>query len=272
MGNPAIVVVSQQLRVLSPHIVSTRFEEHLGRNQMDYQRLFLVPSRCPVQHARVVAEDDDSSVALKPGCVCVMPARRPFRFEFPAGFMVSAFHFRIEGPGGCDVANDFIPFKRLEWNKSACDRAWKIMQLRKPADWLRAEALLRQYLADLISVDWTAMQQQIDQARDWQDVLEHLSTAPLSPGQISELAERRGITRHHFTRRFSETFGCTPRTWHRRHLSQRVVSDLLQRRDTLSTLADEHGFSDAFALSRFVSSSTGMNPKAIRSHGLFGSR
>ncbi len=263
-------LLTKHLQVQISHAHPTRFDDHLGRNSMDCQRLFFVP-KCSSAKARVVAEDDDTSFDLTPGRVCILSARRPYRFEFPDGFCLAAFHFRVEGPGGCDVLDEDIPFTLLHKNNVAlCDDAWDILHLKKPADWLLAEALLREQIALILDSDWTTIQERFERGQKWQLALDILSSAPVLTGQISEIAERMGVSRHHFTRSFQKHFSCSPRTWHRRKLSQRIVDELMSTEHNLSVIAEAYGFSDAFALSRFVSSSTGMSPKAIRKHGLFG--
>ena len=270
-SRPNIEFIDQHLRLHVPHAVSNSFVDHVGRNSMDYQRLFLIPSCSTALDARVVAEDDNSSVALKPGTICIMAAQRPYRFEFPTGFHLSAFHFRVEFSGAHDIFNDFIPFKALATDAiDECDSAYEWTALRTPSDWLRAEGLLRMHVANSIDTSWAEIQDRIAGLRKWQDVLDDLASAPVSAGQIELLAKRIGISRHHFTRSFRKDFGCTPRDWHRRHLSKRVVAALMNQERTLADLADDFGFSDGFALSRFVSQSTGMSPSAIRQNGFFG--
>ena len=98
-----------------------------------------------------------------------------------------------------------------------------------------------------------------------------LEVAPPSGADIAQIARAAGVSRQHFTRRFTADFGCTPRAWHQRQLARRVVERLLADDASLETLADAFGFSDAFAFSRFVVRTTGMRPSHWRqSHALLG--
>jgi len=71
----------------------------------------------------------------------------------------------------------------------------------------------------------------------------------------------------HFSRRFRSVFGMSPRSWHRRHLSLLVVERLLQGTESMSELAAEFGFSDAFSFSRFVKQTAKASPTALRANG-----
>lgn len=268
---PQMEFIDQQLRLHVPHAVATIFDDHVGRNSMDYQRLFFVPSSSQATKARVTAEDDQSSFAMKPGTICMLAADRPYRFDFPDGFHLGAFHFRLEYAGVHEIFQDVIPFKVLSTQAvEVCDQAFELLHLRSPRDWLRAEALLRQYVAEAFTCSWREIQERAAGLRKWELVLNELATAPYSSGLIELLAQRLDISRHHLTRSFRKEFHCTPRDWHRRQLSKRIVTALLNDDRPLADLADDFGFSDGFALSRFVSHSTGKSPAIIRKHGFFG--
>ena len=268
---PNMEFIDQHIRLHVPHAVATIFDDHVGRNSMDYQRLFFVPSSSRAPKARVTAEDDETSFPMKPGTICMLASDRPYRFDFPDGFHLGAFHFRLEYAGVHEIFQDLIPFKVIT-NRAVdiCDRAFNCLHRRTPSDWLRAEALLRSYLADVLACSWQDIQERAAGLRKWQIVLDELASAPYSSGLIELLAKRLDISRHHFTRSFRKDFGCTPRDWHRRQLSKRIVTALLNEERTLADLADDFGFSDGFALSRFVSQSTGKSPAEIRKHGFFG--
>lgn len=68
----------------------------------------------------------------------------------------------------------------------------------------------------------------------------------------------------YFANLFSRHMGVAPAAYVRRRRVERVRERLWYSRDTLATLADELGFSDAFHLSKTFKNLTGMSPRQFR--------
>lgn len=252
------------LRLVCPHARATRFTEaHLGRNAIHLHRLFLVPGDT-APGSRVVDERSRREWPLTPGTATLLPARRLYRFDFTAGFHLVGFHFRLEGPGGVDVLDGAIEAAQRDDELVAAETACTAVDLATPGAWLSVEGILRQQVAQMLTVSWPAIEQASATARRWKATLARLDSAAPGAADITRLAQAAGLSRQHFTRSFRTDFGCTPRDWHQRQLARRVVDRLLADDAPLDEVAEDFGFNDAFSLSRFVLRATGLRPSHWR--------
>jgi AraC-like DNA-binding protein len=252
------------LRLVCPHARATRFiAAHLGRNSIHQHRLFLVPGDAAVG-SRVIDERARREWPLVPGSATLLPARRTYRFDFEAGFHLVGFHFRLEGPGGVDVLDGVLETAQHLDALADATAAVAALALSTPGAWLQVEGLLRAQLGRTMNVSWAAIEQQAAVGRRWKATLARLESATPGAAEVTRLAQAAGISRQHFTRTFRADFGCTPRDWQQRQLARRVVDRLLADDSALAEVAEEFGFSDAFALSRFVLRATGQRPSAWR--------
>ncbi len=251
-------------RLVCPHARVTHFvEAHLGRNAIPFHRLFLVPSDS-THGSRVIDDCTRRQWLLQPGSATLLPARTVYRFDFKPGFRLVGFHFRLEEPGGVDVLDGALTIQQTTGHQLDAASARDGVTVRTPGGWLVAEGLLRMHLGRAASISWAEVERVSAVARRWKKTIARLDTAPAGGADVAVLARDIGITRQHFTRRFRNDFGCTPRAWHQRQLARRVVERLLSDDGALDSLATDFGFSDAFALSRFVVKATGMRPSRWR--------
>jgi AraC-like DNA-binding protein len=92
----------------------------------------------------------------------------------------------------------------------------------------------------------------------------------LAPFSVQAWAERMGLSRQHFSRRFKEASGESPADWFNR-LKIGKVLELLQRPDyrqrSLADIARRCGFASQEVLGRFVKRHSGLLPSEIRSGG-----
>lgn len=256
------------LRVVCAHARANHFvTAHLGRNAIPLHRLFLVPARS-ASGSRVVDEQTGHAYPLDPGVALVLPARRLYRFDFVAGLHLVGFHAGLEGPGGVDVLDGALTIAHDSGNHAAAAQAWDAVTLATPGAWLIAEGQLRLQLGRSTTVSWEQVERATAAARHWHKTIQRLERAPSGGADVAVLARAAGISRQHFTRRFTADFGCSPRTWQQRQLARRVVERLLADDTPFEELAADFGFSDAFAFSRFVLRQTGMRPSVWRKQGL----
>ncbi len=256
------------LRLVCSHARANRFvTAHLGCNTIPFHRLFLVPTTS-ARGSRVVDEQAKRAYALDPGTTLVLPARRLYRFDFSAGLQLVGFHFGLVGPGGVDVLDGALEIAHTADEHAIATAAWDAVGLATPSAWLIAEGLLRLQVGRGMTVAWEQVERATAAARYWHKTIQRLERAPPGGADVAVLARAAGITRQHFTRRFHADFGCTPRAWHQRQLARRVVDRLLSDDTPFDGLAEEFGFSDAFAFSRFVLRLTGMRPSRWRQPGL----
>ncbi len=252
------------LRLVCPHARVSRFvTAHVGRNALHFHRLFLVPSDSTCG-SRVVDAQARKSWPLIPGTATLLPARRLYRFEFAAGLRLVGFHFRLEGPGGVDVLEGALMAAQHTDALAHANEARDALAMPTPGAWLVAEGLLRVHLGRTAAVSWAMVDRTTAAARHWNASMAQLEMAPPGGADIAQVARAAGVSRQHFTRRFTADFGCTPRAWHQRQLARRVVERLLTDDAPLATVAEEFAFSDAFAFSRFVVRTTGMRPTCWR--------
>lgn len=255
------------LRLVCPHAGRTDFAGgHHGRNRISFHRLFLVPRRS--RPGSTVDDGEGGRLELRPGSVSLLPADRMYTFRFAPGLLLTGFHFRLETPAGIDVLHDAIALQQRQ-DPRACDEAWLAQPCTTPGGWLVAEAMLRLHLGRTLRIDWQAVGRAVHDASVWGGVLEHLAHADAGGADIAGLARTAGLSRERFSRRFRDRFHLTPRDWHRRSLAGRITAALLEDDRPLAEVAAAFGFSDAFALSRFVRHSTGRSPSQLRASGGF---
>lgn len=95
-------------------------------------------------------------------------------------------------------------------------------------------------------------------------VLDLLHARPAQRWTVAALAERAGVSRATFARRFAQVVGSPPLRY-LTDLRLDLAADLLRRSDrTLASIAAEVGFSDAFALSTAYRRRRGRPPSADR--------
>ncbi len=260
----------QLLRLACPHAQRTLFADgHDGSNVIDYHRLFLVPSSS-TEGSRVVDEATRREVPLARGSITLLPSRRRYRFRFEPGLRLVGFHFRLEAVAGYDVLGDAVELGQRRGEQVETDEAWDALALDGAGRWLAAEGILRLQLGRSVAIDWESLGAAIGAGRIWEPVLAALGAAPAGGAGIAALARRARMSREHFARSFRARFGLSPRAWHLRQLAVRAVERLLGGDDTLGMVAEEFGFCDAFAFSRFVRRQVGMSPTQLREHGPFG--
>jgi AraC-like DNA-binding protein len=254
------------LHLRCPHARRNTFTDgHLGRNRLEFHRLFLVH---PASAAGSRATDEDAGrrVALTPGRSVLLPAGRRYRFDFVPGFRLAGFHFRLETASGIDVLAGILDHR--SWpDPTAAREGWDALALGGLGYWLQAEAILRRQLGRGADLDWDAVGEAISRTGAWGPVVARLSAAGAEGPDVAGLARGLGLSRERFSRRFRDRFHETPRDWHQRHLAARVTAGLLDGQRTLADLAGEFGFCDAFALSRFIKRATGLNPSRLRAQG-----
>jgi AraC-like DNA-binding protein len=259
------------LRLVCPHAKADVFEDgHLGRNRIDYHRLFIIPPDSPATGSRVVDEAARKSLPLDPSTVILLPHRRLYRFEFKPGFRIMGFHFRLEAAPGHDVLGDAVQWKCASITPEEAAQAWRASSLHETQDWLRYDGLLRWHIGQMVSLSWEDLSARMQIARSWKTVLDHLGNATASDADIAKLALRAGCSREHFSRRFRARFGVNPRTWHRQQLAARAVEQLLTTDEPVNAIAGQLGFSDQFAFSKFVRRFMGLSPTELRRKGPWG--
>jgi len=259
------------LRLVCHHARADVFPDgHLGRNRIDYHRLFIMPPDSPRNGSRVVDEAARKSLPLDPSTVITLPHRRLYRFEFKPGFRIIGFHFRLEAAPGHDVLGDAVEWKRAEIPPHEAARAWEVSKLRGLHDWMSYEGVLRWHLGQMVNLSWEALAARMQIARSWKGVLDHLGASNVSDADIATLAQKTGCSREHFSRRFRARFGVNPRTWHRQQVAARAVEELLTTDDPVNAIAGRLGFSDQFAFSKFVRRFMGLSPTQLRRKGPWG--
>lgn len=86
--------------------------------------------------------------------------------------------------------------------------------------------------------------------------------------QVSELAEVAGLSRNHFTKRFHEVFGKSPKEYHT-NLRIQHAADLLRAGQTVRAVSAACGFAEATYFCKVFRKLTGMTPGSFRDGGMF---
>ncbi|MBA2481315.1 MAG: helix-turn-helix transcriptional regulator [Planctomycetes bacterium] len=252
------------LRIHCPHARRDVFVDGLvGDNAIALHRLFLVPARSPGPGGRVVDVAARRSLPLSPGSVLLLPSSRRYRFEFAPGLHLIGYHFRIEVVPGRDVLGDAVRFQRVAGDHALLERTWRAFAGTDMGSWLTTEGVLRSELAALVQPSWAAVEAAVLAQRRWGAVLADLERAGARRA-VAGCARRIGMTREGFSRKFQRDLGISPSAWLSRRLADRATELLLYTDRPLASIAEELGFSDAFALSKLVKRVTGQNPSGIR--------
>jgi AraC-like DNA-binding protein len=80
----------------------------------------------------------------------------------------------------------------------------------------------------------------------------------------SDLAQRCGLSRSHFTKAFAVSTGAPPHRWVVRHRIRRAAEMLEGTRERISVIAASCGFSDQSHLTRVFHAALGASPAAWR--------
>jgi AraC-like DNA-binding protein len=203
------------------------------------------------------------SLALTPATVLLLPAARRYRFEFAPGLRLMGFHFQLEAVPGRDVLGDSVRLQRRAGDARRLAAAWKAFAADDAGAWFAVEAVLRQHLAELVRLPWAAVDAALLMQRRWSAVLEDLERLGARRA-VAACAHRQGLSREGFSRRFHRDLGLSPSAWLAQRLADRARARLRGSDASLAAIAAELGFSDGFALSRFLKRVTGLRPSAIR--------
>lgn len=236
-----------------------------NQNALPWSRLFLVPPDGQDADNHVTDLANRLRIALKPGRVVLLPGNRRYAFRFQVGMVMTGCHFRLEWAPGCDA---FADESHPRWRDDLGDlaqRAWTAVN--EGDDTLGAVARLRGLLfegcAAFLDHDWAWADARLAARQRLAPLLDRLETAPRLDFSTTAAATILGLSREHCSRRFKDLVGISLQEHRDRRLADHACRRILAG-ELLGSIAEDLGFSSAFALSRFVKRRTGVSPAALR--------
>lgn len=210
----------------------------------------------------------DGEQALTPGSLYLIPGQRRHRYRCPRLFDVDWLHARILDRSLARLMAGQNAIRR--WPLSAW-RSWRPVHTRfaeffvpqRPAALgLRIQALLACLFADLVAEAPTVEPASIP---PWlEGALGYLETHHQRDPSLAEVARRVGITPIHLQRSFTTAVGVTPRLWMERRRMEAARRLLVDRAMSVSAVARDCGYADAFHFSRVFRRFHGLSPRQWR--------
>lgn len=231
-----------------------------NRNAMPWSRLYAVPSDCGSNLGSVTDVSARETVAITPGRILLLPGNRLYRFDFEPTMRMVAWHFRLEWAPGCDA---FAGDQRLTWTDAHPDianRAWVASAHDDSIGTvMRLFSLAIEGASLFLDHDWQWADAQVAARRRLAPLFETLRDHPAPRLSTADAARILSVTREHATRLVRALTGMTLSELCDRSATDHACHRLLHG-DNSSTIADDLGFSSAFAFSRFFLRRTGSRP------------
>lgn len=211
-----------------------------------------------------VGEVDGQPVQFEEGSAFWMPRGIRHSFGSAAGIAPpTVYHLRFRHPL---EARPFLRTQRSEAIREAARRAYGEVHLPGSDRDLR----LRAQIALLLSA-FTQGAAAAERAGPHLDAAQqravHQCVAGFDPEQRpqpGDLARAVGLTPAWFSRCFTATYGCSPRTWLKRHRLQRAAERIAESVEPIGTIAAAFGYDELFRFSRQFREVLGCSPRAWR--------
>lgn len=129
----------------------------------------------------------------------------------------------------------------------------------------RLHGLLGTFFSEILRarslpIRYKGMLSDTDRIKLYQYMADHIQERPTS----RELARVLKLSPDYFTRQFTKTFGCSPRTWITRERIYLAAQRLRDTTASIQTIAGEFGYHDYFLFSRQFKSIMGISPTHYR--------
>ncbi|MDI9519744.1 MAG: AraC family transcriptional regulator [Bacillota bacterium] len=219
-------------------------------------------------HTLYLVEDADGFVktaegitALRPGEACLIPAFTLFSCWCESKIKKIYVEFFLDLPSGQHVI--FEPGK-VQARPLALEQL-KILKSLSPAkslqDNLRFEGELLCVLSQFVT------EAQVKPSKEFARLHPLLTEIHLKLGcdlQLGELARNHGFSPSSLSHTFKRAFSCTPKQYVQQLLANVIKHELLHTDKSISQLADEYRFCDAYYLSNFFKRLMGISPRHYR--------
>lgn len=230
----------------------------------DYHRLYFIRSG----EAEVVY--NDIPLTMRAGHTYLFPTTRSFRYSCPESFHLLNVCFKMTLQGGLDI----LSLHPWRLDVEVVDHAATLKAMEEINDLildrqLATQIALRSLIMQLVSPHFDTPETERDRlhrraVQRLAPVLRHIGQNVTGTIRISQLAQLAGMSRSHFSRRFTETFGLSPQEYVRKQRIERVKLELHHSHLPLAVIAEDFGFSSASHLTREFKQHTGYTPNQFR--------
>ena len=207
---------------------------------------------------------------IRPGDMVYVPKDTPLEYRMEGEILEKYYvHFDLF-LGGYSVSDFYrIPYVTSLKNTKEVERLFAKMNLfYKESGFqglLAANGLLMQLMQQCL-LESGALSLGEDAVPDptMQNALRYLSDAAIGKVTVREVADRVGYSTSHFSKKFKETFGCSPQVYIS-NMKLNLAKERLRSTDQpIAKIAQELGFCDTSYFGNFFKAKTGVFPSYYR--------
>lgn len=212
----------------------------------------------------------DRECAVCPGTVCLVPARRPFRFEGVEPSTHHFIHFMSDKLRKLPAFREFLELPRSHFDRpvDAFEQARKLLE--KPpgiSGAIGSKLLLLGLLRPFLEA-FTEEEHQPEEG-EFSRILDYIDLKLEREIEISELAGLTRLSRAEFSAEFRRRFGIPPKQYVSSRRIGRAKELLLRTKLTNKEIALKCGYDNEFFFYRIFRKYTGMPPGDYRRRNRF---
>lgn len=228
----------------------------------DFSRLVLVEA-CPRGGGSWI-EADGGRVDLAAGRACLVPGGTTLSLSYRRGLVLYSTYLRLHGPLGADLLHGLPGPRQTQLTPSERTVLSRLVEARRTVgEALTVRALLLAVLGRLVDLDLADLDRRHRLAERWGDLLGELGRIPPARASVTLLARRLGEGPEALAKRFRRDTGTSLKAFLMDRLRQRLL-EALAGDQTIATIAEDLGFSDAFYCSRCCRRLLGEAPSTYR--------
>lgn len=198
-------------------------------------------------------ENEDQRHDLQPGKIYLIPAGSRYNYRCP--FQVQKFylHFQLELLPGVDVFQGLNECLAMDFSPELLEQILRYAREGSLSGLLRLKAIF----TDIASQFLEQAMEELDYRKNYsgfykqQEVLKYISEHLDSRLRIMDIAEALDIPYHQLTRNFKQDTGLGLKEYMEKQLLHKAKHRLLTTELSISEIAEELQFCDAFYFSRF---------------------
>ena len=230
----------------------------------DYHRLYFVAE------GEAEVKYDENLQVLRAGHSYLFPKTRRFEYRCPKYFRLLNICFLMQLPGSIDVL-DVQPYKVeiKQQDPESFARTMAAMGENLHSQQFATQVSLRGQTLSLIAPHFNAQMPAsilrrriaIERLKPALDYIRANITTPIHVGNLCSLVN---MSRSHFAKVFTETFGVSAQDYIRQLRIEQVKVMLRNQADPIANIADDFGYSSASHLTHEFKIHTGYSPKDYR--------
>lgn len=204
---------------------------------------------------------------LQPGKAYFMPANVPVKWHFSPGFVMTAFHFRLELLPGYNASDfpssDFQVIGRANV-PFLPPLSTTVSIARTMGDYMNITAAIYAYAATFMDHPADKLQEMIILRKKYGLIFEWIKSDFPALLTVPEMARIMQMSVETLSRHMKRDMGLSPKQYIDNNTLQCAIRELLYSVNSVKEIASLLGFSSSSYLSRFFKKHTGVSPDAYR--------